>query len=383
MLKININECRIIFKIKTEGPVLIKKPIDKNELTDSEKEYYRGIFNLRPNDRLPDAFFVRTLRQGRLIPYIPGSSLKGIMRSHAERITKTLNFQGCCNIFQQEGVKEDEDIQDDLGCTHRFQILKGNKDQDRVEGSFAYKNSCPICKLFGNGFLQSRILIPDGYDDTYSNRNCIRESNPKNVFLRNRDGIGIDRYSGGNANGAKFDFEVEENATFKFSEIVIRNFDLWQLGLLGYIFQDFKDKLIKIGFGKSRGLGNISGTIENMRVIYYGKYRPAANKICGMVKFMCDSDYYTDEEKNGIVKEIDLSDPLSLNSTDYKHVYSFNSAQACKLLSKLSETFSNEQDNGYINGKVYTVPEKMQISKLEEIKKRFKLESVKEGETVE
>lgn len=370
MLKAIINECRIVFKIKTNGPILIKKPINKKELTDSEAKYYREIFNLRPNDRLPDAFFVRTLRLGRLVPYIPGSSLKGVLRSHAERIVKTLNPNGCCNIFQKRGVKEDETIEEDLGCTYKFQILKEYKDLERIEGEEVYKNSCPVCKLFGNGFLKSRIFIPDGYCDDYhqNGRQVIRNTN--NIFLPKRDGVGIDRYSGGASSRAKFDYEVEENAVFKFSEIIIKNFDLWQLGLLGYIFQDFKDKLIKIGFGKSRGLGSVIGEVENMKIIYYGNNTPSTNKICGIAKFMGSSNYYTDVEKKDMMKEIDLpfTTSYTYNTTGYKHIYSFNQAQSYELLNRLSETFSNDKDTGYINGRIYLLPETMQKSKLEEIK---------------
>lgn len=378
MLKENINECRIVFKIKTEGPVLIKKPINKNEVTDTEDSYYRQIFHLRPNDRLPDAFFVRTLRNNCLVPYIPGSSLKGVLRSHAEMIVRTLNHYALCNIFQKKGVQKGDAIEKDLGCTYRFQILKEYKRWD-IKGEIAYKNSCAICKFFGNGMLQSRVLIPDGYSDSYINRKKIDNTN--NIFLAKRDGVGIDRYSGGVSGGAKFDYEVEENATFKFSEIIIKNFDLWQLGLLGYIFQDFKDKLIKIGFGKSRGLGTVSGEIEGMKIIYYGKNKPAANKICGMAQFIGNSDYYTDDEKSRIEKEVDLPDPISPVTNGYKHIYTFNSNQSYNLFGKLTETFSNEGDTGYIN--MYTVPPEVQQAELERIKKEANEAMTEKEETAD
>ncbi len=103
MLKININECRITFTIETEGPILIKSGehvFDNQQIERLIRQEYR----IRNNEKLPHMIFVRTFRNNRYEPYIPGSSLKGVIRNHAERIIKTLNSQGCCNIFQDRGV---------------------------------------------------------------------------------------------------------------------------------------------------------------------------------------------------------------------------------------------------------------------------------------
>ncbi|MBM3711844.1 MAG: hypothetical protein FJW56_00170 [Actinobacteria bacterium] len=367
MLKELINECKITFSIKTDGPILVKKQIDKNNLTSDEEDYLRSIFNLRPNDRLPDAAFVRTLRNGKLVPYIPGSSFKGILRSHSEKIIHTLLSDGCCNPFQMKGVKEDENIvADDLSCTGRLQILKENSPNKKLPNNPFYL-SCPVCKLLGNGYLQSRLLIPDGYSDAYNNKPVIRGT--QTTFLPKRDGVGIDRYSGGAVSGVKFDFEVEENAVFKFEDIIIRNFDLWQLGLLAYVFQDFEDKLIKIGFGKSRGLGKVSGMVEKMDIVYYGNRKPNANKLAGIAHFIGDSEYYNDTEKAQLIREISLPFEKQLISNGYRHTYSFSTnSEAKAVLSSAAETFSNENNTGYLNGSVYNVPEKMRKTFLERLK---------------
>ncbi|MBI5187368.1 MAG: hypothetical protein HZA01_16805 [Nitrospinae bacterium] len=391
MLKEMINECRITFSLKTEGPVLIKKPINKNECTEDEKRYYQNIFGLGQNDRLPDAFFVRTLRQGRLVPYVPGSSLKGVMRSHAERIARTLmpssgtdeSTLGCCDIFQSGGLQKGEEIAQDLACSSKFQLYKDYGKGFPLNGEDVYRSSCPVCKLFGNGFLQSRLLIPDGYNHVYhdAQASIIKNSKPQNIRLSKRDGVGIDRYTGGNVSGVKFDFEVEENAVFRFNDIVIKNFDLWQLGLIGYLFQDFKELLIKIGFGKSRGLGTVSGSVEGMKVIHYGQRKPSEGKISGIFHFLRKSEYYTKEEKEMTGGEVDLPALTTPASEGYRRICSFNNKQAEKFLASCCETFSNGSDTGYLNGNLYRIPLEMRKSALENIKGEALEEAKKKEES--
>ncbi|MBV9228197.1 MAG: hypothetical protein JOZ18_02700, partial [Chloroflexi bacterium] len=42
----------------------------------------------------------------------------------------------------------------------------------------------------------------------------------------------------------------------------LRNFEIWQLGMLFIIVQDMEDSLIQIGSGRSRGLGKIKASIS-------------------------------------------------------------------------------------------------------------------------
>ena len=90
-----ISECLINLEINTEGPVLVKS----------------GAPGIAGSDMTP----VVTWRQGvRPEPYLPGSSLKGTLRSHTERIARTICYDesqwelGACNPF---GKKEDSNCQ--------------------------------------------------------------------------------------------------------------------------------------------------------------------------------------------------------------------------------------------------------------------------------
>src|SRR5207249_7157390 len=67
---------------------------------------------------------------------------------------------------------------------------------------------------------------------------------------------------GGTGGGAKFDLEVVTAGTTFTTAIHLRNFEIWQLGMLFVIIQDMEDELIRIGSGRSRGLGKVRATIN-------------------------------------------------------------------------------------------------------------------------
>ena len=75
-------------------------------------------------------------------------------------------------------------------------------------------------------------------------------------------GIAINRLTGGVSGNAKFDLEVVTEGTTFTTDIHLRNFEIWQLGMLFIIIQDMEDELIRIGSGRSRGLGKVKASIS-------------------------------------------------------------------------------------------------------------------------
>jgi CRISPR-associated protein Csm3 len=180
---------------------------------------------------LPDMQFVRTRRRlpnGEVseVVYIPGSSLRGVVRAHAERLLRTLDEKHACYVeakkfcLRQKGLKEDKEPADRL-----------------------YKESCYACKLFGNTGVASRVQMSDLYP---AEDPLLRET---------RFGVAIDRITGAVAVGP-FDLEVVTDAQFE-GRIVLRNFTVGQLGLLGAALLDIADGLVALGHAKSRGLGRV------------------------------------------------------------------------------------------------------------------------------
>lgn len=240
MFKQLLNECIIDVEIKTDGPLLIKSGI--------------------PTLSGPDMAFVTTWRNGAQEVYLPGSSLKGTLRSHAERIARTLKAAAACNPFAEANAQ-------DAFCGLIFEERKEEDawPNDKNElNQLVYRDSCPICRLFGSTWFAGRLATEDAY---------AVGSTPK---LQQRDGVGIDRFTGGAAHGVKFDLEVVTEATFA-TRLHLRNFELWQLGLLGFVLTDLADGLIRMGAAKSRGLGRVRGEVKNVRMDFLGPNAPRPN----------------------------------------------------------------------------------------------------------
>ena len=319
MLKRLVNECRFNLTIHTEGPVLVKSG--------------------HPTVSGPDMTPVRTYRNGKTEVYLPGSSLKGVFRSHIEKVIRTLNDGVVCNPFartnpQRQGNQLVCPDYAEVSCGDKFEVRQ--RDQWRINNAQwrqkkedlsnkdVYRDSCPVCRLFGSTSFIGRVTISDAYlaED-------IQEKTEQ------RDGVGIDRFTGGAAGQAKFDLEVVSSGVAFETNIYMRNFEVWQLGMLMLIIQDLEDGLIRIGSGRSRGLGNVKGEISEVSVNYIGAVNGKSTEdVWGLGKFLDDNSYGTDtsdqltiqplpnEETRGIRKTTTFSGE-SLNSLKQAVIKSF------------------------------------------------------------
>jgi CRISPR/Cas system CSM-associated protein Csm3 (group 7 of RAMP superfamily) len=82
--------------------------------------------------------------------------------------------------------------------------------------------------------------------------------------LAKRTAVAIDRVLGSVAVGP-FDFEALVSGQFE-TTIRLRNFELWQLGLLGLAIRDLCLGRVRIGYGKSRGFGSISARLDKLEL---------------------------------------------------------------------------------------------------------------------
>lgn len=91
--------------------------------------------------------------------------------------------------------------------------------------------------------------------------------------LESRNGVGIDRFTGGTVHGVLFDLQVLVGGKFE-ADLRLTNFELWQLAALNLLLFDLTDEMIAIGSGRSRGLGRIRASITSYRLAYV---RPVAH----------------------------------------------------------------------------------------------------------
>ncbi len=182
-------------------------------------------------------------------PVIPGSSLKGVLRSRIESILSNPAFEdewSSCNIFASDG-----------NCKKKIEDIKKSNKEKGVNpdlkdfANTIYTESCDVCRLFGNGHISARIQIKDMYFksgvDSFSNR----------LKTERRDGVGIDRDSGTAFRGAKYGFEIVPAGTEFDFYIIAENLDEKQDKLFNLILRLLENGEISVGGKTSRGLGQI------------------------------------------------------------------------------------------------------------------------------
>lgn len=175
------------------------------------------------------------------LAYIPGSSLRGHLRSKLEGLT-------------------------DLG----LQVNNKNLDDLHIKGLFGYTNlsesEFEILSKRGyygeniNDFknyksMMGKIHIADLVINKDKNKNDVK-----------RDGIAIDRNTGTTKKSAKFDYNIIEGGEFNFT-ITLENVENYELDLVHIGLNLMKNDLF--GGKTSRGIGKIEVNVKDIK--YVGK----------------------------------------------------------------------------------------------------------------
>ncbi|MBC7086205.1 MAG: hypothetical protein H5T43_07570 [Methanomethylovorans sp.] len=161
-------------------------------------------------------------------PIIPGSSLKGVLRTEMERLLRGLNMDiKVCDIFISG--------KDCGGC-----------------------NKCPVCKLFGGNELASSIRIKDA------------TANSKKTMVR--DAVAIDRKKRKAKDGGKYDTEVVPKGTVFTGICIIENTELGKcehakLGAFLSLLNFFNECSGSIGHASSRGFGEVKLNVKGINII--------------------------------------------------------------------------------------------------------------------
>lgn len=129
----------------------------------------------------------------------------------------------------------------------------GKRLENTLSSAEIYKESCRACRIFGNTNLKGRISFNDAYPIDA-------------VKTEIRHGVAISRLTHAVAQGP-FDMEVMITGSFR-SKIHVDNFELWQLGLLALAFQGLNEGLVRVGFGKNRGFGEVETKIESIEFAF-------------------------------------------------------------------------------------------------------------------
>jgi len=189
-------------------------------------------------------------------PFLPGSSLRGVLRSTVERMVRSLKPGRCCILFDEESAPKDcaagnKDLREALESAT-------GEEFDKERGKIRF---CDICDLFGSTLMASRLKVSD----------AVPTGSDHSKFVPvKRDGVGIDRDTETARDKLKFDYEVlERGCDFRFS-IHLENSESRHLALL-YIALKELEHGIEVGGRRARGLGRVK--LSRYEVEYFDANR--------------------------------------------------------------------------------------------------------------
>lgn len=188
------------------------------------------------------------------IPYIPGSSLRGAIRSAVERLISGVGAAAglkSCTLFSDDDCNEQ---------ARTFQQSGDKTDKDLAD--FAEKELCDVCKLFGATIYASRLVIEDVYPQPQG------QLQDKSVL---RDGVGIDRDTGVAHENVKFDYEVLEPGPIFGFRMQSENMTEQDLKLINLILGLLKQGM-HVGGKQAAGLGKIK--LDEQSLIVSGFENP-------------------------------------------------------------------------------------------------------------
>src|SRR5574341_582690 len=178
------------------------------------------------------------------IPYIPGSSLRGALRSEIERILAAAGSAVglcSCTLFTQ-----DEQAEACISVSRKKQEAVNEKSEAEAR-QFVEQHLCDVCKLFGATVYASRLVIEDVYPQ---GQGALQDHS------RVRDGVGIDRDTGRARENVKFDYEVLETGPLFALRMQVENITQTDRQVLNLMLGLLKHGFY-VGGKRAAGLGKI------------------------------------------------------------------------------------------------------------------------------
>lgn len=171
-------------------------------------------------------------------PFIPGSSLKGAMRSWMEKVLRGIDRRPqlwSCDPFSK--THSCGSLARSVDAAGRVQM----KEDEDVRAAM-----CTACSMFGSTAYAGRIYFQD--------LPLLTDSR----LVELRDGVGIDRVLGTASPGIKYDTEVVAPGSRFRLKVVAENLDPLRLALVVIGFQRLASGEIPLGGMTTRGLGQVA-----------------------------------------------------------------------------------------------------------------------------
>lgn len=173
-------------------------------------------------------------------PILPGSSLKGKLRSTCETLSHALGLSACLLNQAASGIDCTSDVKYYSKVRENYQNTFQKGLDARLE--WIDTHTCDVCKLFGSPMKAGRLSVSDGTLKDWAS------------VVQVRDGVVIDRDSRTAVDGLKYDYEVVPASSRFQLCIELENPTNEDLALLGAALFEWHAGSSLGGF-TSRGLG--------------------------------------------------------------------------------------------------------------------------------
>lgn len=204
-------------------------------------------------------------------PLLSGAGLRGVIRSHAERIARTVTtlanehdrgtdkaatwFNKHCPACDPNVRRTEKNPNPALESCDSLLKANGVSNNEEVKES----QLCLACRLFGSTRRGSRLVVEDApYNATFAG------GKPKPKML---DFVAIDRFTGGAAEKFKFDALALWKPAFSLN-IFLENPRPWELGWLALVLRDMEEGWLRVGMGASKGFGQVELIDLKMKMGY-------------------------------------------------------------------------------------------------------------------
>jgi len=197
---------------------------------------------------------LRIKLNGKLVPYIPGSSLKGLFRSTAILLANQKGLTVCSGLSKQTCM--DQEYHESGRVKKLLEKIQEEMENGNVSGAIGlfHEKACLLCKVFGAPSFRGHAEFIDSYPVN-------EDGDVQDVPVGVRTGIAINRRTGAVDQLYQVEY-VEPGARFRFS-IRTTNLPNYALGLLAKVMRMLNDGWVRIGGFKTRGFGEVR--VEGLR----------------------------------------------------------------------------------------------------------------------
>ena len=214
-----------------------------------------GVGREPPLGAIADLAVIRINLGGRLVPYIPGSSLKGVFRSAAVQLARLKGLSVCSGLSGEACMHWEFPEFGGVSLLSKIQeMLREGESREAIK--LFHEKACLLCKVFGSPSFTGHVEFGDAYP-------IGEDSSVLDVPVGVRTGIAINRRTGAVYGRMLYQVEyVEPGARFRFS-IRATNLPNYALGLLAKILRMLNEGWVRVGGFKTRGFGEVA--VEGLR----------------------------------------------------------------------------------------------------------------------